>query len=384
MTNDLSYGIVSERLPKIVMRTAHCGSLENSQTCRGITLTTNGKKTLLRSPGRVTLQAVAKAAGVTIATASRSLNDVYGVHPDTRARVLQVAEILHYVPNRFARGLVTGRSNMIGLIVSDVRNSYFAEVARGVEDAALEAGRDVMLCNSDLNAARQMKAIMSLLDKRAEAIIMNSVATLSRKEQEQIVATAIPIVLLNRPEKNTTFSTVCADNEKGGRLAAECLLRYGHRSVINLTGSKQHANLARRSLGFLKAMNMRRGAKVRTIHAAHTLEGGYNAAADCFRDLQGATAMFTGNDIMAFGVLRAALEAGVKIPQDISIIGFDDVELAAVSFPPLTTIHQPKYEVGRAALAIVNGLLESGTNSPKHHVVDVRLVERSSVMAPKR
>src|SRR5580765_4710541 len=104
----------------------------------------------------VTLQAVAKAAGVTIATASRSLNDVYGVHPETKARVLRVAEKLRYTPNRFARGLVTGRSNMIGLIVSDVRNSYFAEVARGVEDAALEAGRDVMLSNSDLNPKRQM------------------------------------------------------------------------------------------------------------------------------------------------------------------------------------------------------------------------------------
>ncbi len=122
----------------------------------------------------VTLQAVAKAAGVTIATASRSLNDAYGVHPEPRARVLQIAGKLRYTPNRFARGLVTGRSDMIGLIVSDVRNAYFAEVARGAEDAALETGRDVMLCNSDLSAERQMKSVISLLDKRAEAIAQNS------------------------------------------------------------------------------------------------------------------------------------------------------------------------------------------------------------------
>src|SRR5258708_29512954 len=107
--------------------------------------------------GGVTLQAVARAAGVTIATASRSLNDAYGVHPATRARVLQVAKKLNYTPNRFARGLVTGRSDMIGLIVSDVRNSYLAELPPGLEDAALAAARHVMLCNSDMHSARQMK-----------------------------------------------------------------------------------------------------------------------------------------------------------------------------------------------------------------------------------
>jgi LacI family transcriptional regulator len=329
--------------------------------------------------GGVTLQAVAQAAGVTIATASRSLNDAYGVHPDTRARVLQIAEKLRYTPNRFARGLVTGRSNMIGLIVSDVRNAYFAEVARGVEDAALEFGRDVMLCNSDMNAARQMKSIVSLLDKRAEAIIMNSVATLSHLDQQQIAAAGVPIVLLNRPGRETAFSTVCANNEKGGQLAAECLLKNGHRNVINLTGPRRHANLARRSQAFLKAMAAKPGVTVRTVHAIHTMHGGYEAATELLSDMGGATAIFTGNDAMAFGVMRAAIEMGIKIPKDVSLIGFDDVELAAMSFPPLTTVHQPKYGVGRAALEIVNELLESGTTTPRHRVVDVKLVERASV-----
>ena len=316
---------------------------------------------------------------MTIATASRSLNDAYGVHPRTRARVLQVAQRLRYTPNRFARGLVTGRSDMIGLIVSDVRNSYFAEVARGVEDAALASGHDVMLCNSDLNPQRQMKAFLSLLDKRAEAIIMNSVSTLSPAEKQQIAAAGVPIVLLNRPGRDTTFSTVSADNEKGGRLAAEYLLRHGHRNVINLTGPKRHANLGRRSQGFLAGMAKDKAAKARVIHAANTLEGGYQAAVDLFHDLQGATAIFTGNDAMAFGVMRAAIEAGVRIPKDVSLLGFDDVDLAAISFPPLTTIHQPKYGLGRTAVDVVNELLESGVSKPRHRLMDVSLVERASV-----
>ncbi len=332
----------------------------------------------------VTLQAVAKAAGVTIATASRSLNDAYGVHPDTRARVLRQAEKLRYTPNRFARGLVTGRSDMIGLIVSDVRNGYFAEVARGVEDAALETGRDVMLCNSDLNAKRQMKSIASLLDKRAEAIIMNSVATLSPGEQQQIAAAGVPIVLLSRSGREAGFSTVCADNEKGGRLAAEFLLRNGHRKVIHLTGPQRHANLARRSKAFTKAMLEQRGAEVHTIHTMHTMEGGYKAAAEVFAAHSAYTAIFTGNDSMAFGVMRAAIEAGIRIPQDLSLIGFDDIELAAISFPPLTTIRQPKYGVGRAAVDVVTELLESDKAAPRHRVMDVELVERASVAPLKR
>jgi LacI family transcriptional regulator len=332
-----------------------------------------------QSSAGVTLQLVAKAAGVTIATASRSLNDLYGVHPETRARVLRTAEKMHYTPNRFARGLVTGRSNMIGLVVSDVRNSYFAEVARGVEDAALEAGRDVMLCNSDLNAARQMKLITSLLDKRAEAIIMNSVATLSNKEQTQITAAGVPIVLLNRAGGGSRFSTVAADNEKGGALAAECLIRNGHKNVINLTGPKRHANLARRAAGFLKTMKGVPGTTVSNVHAIHTLEGGYEVGKKCLRSLNGATAIFAGNDAMAFGVMRAALDLGMNIPRDISLIGFDDVELASISFPPLTTIHQPKYEAGRVALEIVNQLLASKRRVPRHHVLDVKLIERSSI-----
>lgn len=337
-----------------------------------------------RKAGVVTLQAVAKAAGVTLATASRSLNDAYGVHPDTRARVLQVAKKLKYKPNRFARGLVTGRSDMIGLIVSDIRNPYFAEVARGVEDAALESGRDVMLCNSDLNAERQMKAVMSLLDKRAEAIIMNSVSTLSRADQQAIAEAGVPIVLLNRSNRESAFSTVSADNAQGGRLAAEYLLGHGHRKVINLTGPRHHANLQRRSRAFCKAMLAGNRTVVRTLHCVHTLQGGYEAAKEFFTDLQGATAISTGNDVMAFGVLRAAMEAGLRIPDDLSLIGFDDVELSAMTSPPLSTIHQPKYTVGRAALEMVQEMLNSGDRSSRHRVVGVSLVERASVSKPAR
>src|SRR5580693_628737 len=163
----------------------------------------------------VTIKDVARESGVNISTVSRALNDEYGVHPETREHVVAVAARLKYRPNKVARGLVTGRSNTLALVVSDIRNPFFAEVARGAEDAARAGGCDMVLCNSDLNAAKQMQYVKSLLEKRVDGILMNSVAALSRAEQVELANCGCPIVLLNRSAGRRTFSTVCADNEAG-------------------------------------------------------------------------------------------------------------------------------------------------------------------------
>ena len=151
----------------------------------------------------VKLRDIAEAAGVTIATASRSLSGAYGVNPLTRQRVLEVAARLEYRPNRFARGLVTGRSQIIGLIISDIRNPFFAEVARGAEDAAYAAGSDVVLCNSDLSSERQKRYVNSLMEKNVDGIIMNSIAALDRTEQQRLAKSGVPVVLLNTHERNS-------------------------------------------------------------------------------------------------------------------------------------------------------------------------------------
>src|SRR5579863_6104699 len=145
----------------------------------------------------VTLRDVAQKSGVNVSTVSRALNNSYGVHEDTRKHVLRVAARLNYRANQVARGLVTGQSHSIGLVVSDIRNPFFAEVARGAEDAAFHAGRDLVLCNSDLDAAKQMRYLEWLLAKRIDGIVMNSVAPLSPAQQDQLSAAGVPVVLLN-------------------------------------------------------------------------------------------------------------------------------------------------------------------------------------------
>jgi len=335
----------------------------------------------------VTIKDVARESGVNISTVSRALNDEYGVHPETRELVLAVAKRLKYRPNRVARGLVTGKSNTLGLVVSDIRNPFFAEVARGAEDAARAGGCDLVLCNSDLDARKQMEYIHSLLEKRVDGILMNSVSVLNRAQQQDLAKCPVPIVLLNRAASRKTFSTVCADNEAGGALAADYLFNLGHRAIAHITGPRHHGNLTARAHGFLRALSSLNCPEPLVLYGQNSFQGGYELTRDLLfepaRIAAGITAIFAANDIMAFGAARAIHESGRRIPCDISLIGFDNLELSSVIHPPLTTIHQPKYEIGKAAVEILMRLADKkGGRKPEHRVLGVELIERQSCQAP--
>ncbi|HXE11443.1 MAG TPA: LacI family DNA-binding transcriptional regulator [Bryobacteraceae bacterium] len=331
-------------------------------------------------PFSATIKDVAQAAGVNISTVSRALNNGYGVHPRTVERVIAAAKRLDYRPNRVARGLVTGRSHSLALIVSDIRNPFFAEVARGAEDAARAAGCDLVLCNSDLDAEKQMGYFRSLLSKRVDGILMNSVSALSSDHQAELAASGVPIVLLNRSAPGGMFSTVCADNETGGALAAQYLLDRGHRKIAHLTGPRKHGNLSDRARGFVRVLQAARPAVQPVIlRGNYNFSGGAELMHRLLTEHPDATGVFAANDIMAFGALQAALERGLRIPDNISLIGFDNIELTSIVHPPLTSIHQPKYEIGRAAVEILLRLGHSKSKSaPEHRILGVELIERKS------
>ncbi len=328
----------------------------------------------------VTIKDVARESGVNISTVSRALNDSYGVHPETREHVIAVAQKLHYRINRVARGLATGRSHTLALIVADIRNPFFAELARGAEDAARAGGCDLVLCNSDLNSDKQMQYVQSLLDKRVDGILMSSVSEFTRSEQDQLAATGVPIVLLNQSAASKSFSTVSSDNVRGGALAAEYLVRLGHRRIAHVTGPRHHGNLTDRARGFVqKVRSASPSSSVTVLHGENSFAGGQALARRLMDKEPDITAIFAGNDMMAFGVVRALLEMGRRVPEDVSLIGFDNVELASVVHPPLTTINQPKYEIGRAATEILLRLArEKDNHAPEYRVLGVELVERES------
>ena len=328
----------------------------------------------------VTIKDVARESGVNISTVSRALNNGYGVNEQTRKRVVAVAARLNYRLNRVARGLVTGRSHSLALLVSDIRNPFFAEVARGAEDAAQAEDSDLLLCNSDLDPDKQMQYVRSLLEKRVDGILMNSVSVLDRDQQAQLAACGVPIVLLNRSASSRAFSTVCADNETGGALAAQYLLDLGHRKIAHLTGPRQHGNLTDRTRGFVRTLESAKDpVHPIVIHGRFNFSGGAELTKKLLDDHPDVTAIFAGNDVMACGAVRAILDRGLRIPDDLSLIGFDNIELSSVIHPPLTTIHQPKYEMGRAAVEILLRLARDKERQvPEHRLLGVQLIERQS------
>jgi DNA-binding LacI/PurR family transcriptional regulator len=331
-----------------------------------------------------TIKDVARESGVNISTVSRALNNGYGVNDQTREHVISVAARLNYRPNRIARGLATGRSHSLGLIISDIRNPFFAEVARGAEDAARVGNSDLVLCNSDLDADKQMQYVHSLLEKRIDGIMMNSVSMLSREQQAHLANSAVPIVLLNRPASNHTFSTVCADNEGGGALAAQYLLGLGHRKIAHITGPRQHGNLSDRARGFVRALqSAQKPVQPVVLHGKFNFDGGIELGRKLLDKHPEVTAIFAANDVMALGVVRAVLDRGLRIPEDLSLIGFDNIEFSMVVHPPLTTIHQPKYEMGAAAVDILLRLARDKEKQiPEHRRLGVELIERDSCQQP--
>ncbi len=332
----------------------------------------------------VTLKDIARAAGVNASTASRCLSGFQGVNEGTRQRVIQVAAEMKYRPNRVARGLVTGRSHTIALLISDIRNPFFAELARGAEDAANAAGSDLILCNSDFDAGKQMKYLRSLSEKRVDGILMNSVASLRREQLKQLADLHLPVVLLNKPEIRTEFSTVSSDNFEGGRLAGAHLAQLGHRKIAHITGPRHHGNLTERLRGFLAALKSARLPAPLVLHGQNSFSGGYDLAHIFFAKHPEITAIFAGNDAMAFGVGRAAAELNLQFPRDMSLIGFDDVDLAQVVSPPLTSIHAPKYEIGQVAVETLLKIVErGGAGPPEQRILGVKLVVRKSCGPPR-
>ena len=330
---------------------------------------------------RPTLADIAREAEVDIATVSRALNSGYGVRKELRARIAAIAERMRYRPNLVARGLVTGRSHSLGLLISDIRNPFFGEVARGAEDAARAAGYDLVLCNSDFDPAKQMAYYWSLVNKHIDGVIMISVDTLDQSQIDELSAGSTPIVLLSRSRGTRGFSTVRPDNQRGGTLAAEYLIRLGHRNLALLTGSRKHGNLKDRSRGFLAAARSAGVPDPLVVCGRHDLHSGYEMARKFLAGRSGVTAIFAVNDAVAFGVLRAAIDSGVRIPDDLSVVGFDDVDLAAIVNPPLTTVRQPRYEVGQAAVEMLIKRARHPEEAAEHRLFDVKLVERQSCRA---
>jgi DNA-binding LacI/PurR family transcriptional regulator len=333
---------------------------------------------------RVSIKDIARVAGVSYSTVSRALNDSPQVNPQTKARVRRVAAEMGYLPSAVARSLVTRRSKTIGVVVTTITDLFFAEVIHGIEEAAFEHGHSVVLANSREQPQRELQAIRTLLEKRVDGIIL--VSGCSTKEQrfgEQIQET--PLVVVNNVHQEHVGYSVEVDNVSGGEKATQHLLDLGHRRIAYISGPLIEWDAVERQQGYERALR----SYGLDVDPSLIVRGGKrpNTAIEAAKQLldlpSPPTALFCYNDATALGAMRAIRAAGLSVPKDISIIGFDDIDLAAYFEPPLTTVAQPKRRMAEIAVGMIIDMVE-GRVPVESCVLPSHLVIRESTAAPSR
>jgi LacI family transcriptional regulator len=323
----------------------------------------------------VTIRDVAAAAGVSQSTVSRALSMPELVNPVTRVRVQDTARALGYLPNRAARGLITGRTGNLGLIVPDLANPFFASVAKGVQAAARAGDHSVFVADTDEEAGAEPE-LLRALTKQVDGTILCS----PRSSDAELAAAGSDsaVVLMNR--RVDGWPSVIVDNADGMRQAVQHLAALGHERVAFVAGPRTSWSNRQREQGLRHAADE---GGVDLVHLGYfppQFEGGV-AAAD-LAVASGATAVIAYNDVVAIGLLSRLGVRGIPVPGQISVVGCDDIGMATMTHPALTTVAIPKHDAGRAAVALLFSLLAEGGDSPHRALPTQLMVRASSGVAP--
>ena len=312
-------------------------------------------------------------------TVSRVVRDKDDVSSATRAHVQAVIERLGYQPNGIARGLKNQRTGTLGLVMPDVANPFFSDIALAVETVASAKDYNVFLCNTGENPKRELDMLSSLQEKRVDGIILCS-SRMDESELRALVEQYPGVVLTNRRLEGAGVGTVLVDHQKGGREATEHLLNGDHRRVGFLAGPRVSRGGRERAAGYRAAL-ADAGVPVVTeweLACSPTIEGGYEATRSLLQTSPDLTALFCYNDLVAVGALRAIQDIGRRVPEDIAIVGFDDIPLAALVTPSLTTCHVARYEIGSRAAQLLLQKLSNRDDQYEEIVLEPELVLRQS------
>lgn len=331
---------------------------------------------------RVNIEDVAREAGVSAQTVSRALNNKGEISPETRARVLETVTRLGYRPNTLARGLVTQKTSTIGLVVPDIANPFFSEVARGVEEVAQKEGYSLLLCNTMESPVRETEALRTLEAQRVDGIVLCS-SRLSDAELAAMLSRLPAIVLVNRDAPASDLKSARIDDEAGAREATRHLLGLGRRSIAFLAGPSASQSGRRRALGYERAMT-EAGLAVDaglTMACAPQLEAGYDAALRVLSQRPDVDALLCYNDLVAVGALHACAAVGRRVPEDVAVVGCDDILLAALVTPSLTTVRSDRRGLGAAAVELLLRTLHGCVECCDDVVLQPKLVIRASAPA---
>jgi len=334
-----------------------------------------------KTPARATIVDIANRANVSKSLVSLVMRGASNVSEERRTAVLRAAEELGYRPNRLAQGLVGGRTHTIGILLSDPHNPFFPETVDGIQDEADLLRYRVLLATGYRDPQRETRAVRDLLERRMDGIVLISPQFSTRVISD--VALSTPTVLVGRRTQVPFLDSIVNDDYAGATLAVEHLAELGHRRIAHITGGI-YAGAGLRRQGYERTMK-RLGLErhVQIAAGEFTDEGGYLGAQRLLSGGERPTAIFVANDLAAMGVLTAVREAGLSVPGDISLVGYDNSYLAQLSNVSLTSIEQPRHEMGILAARFLLDRIESERTEPRREVLKPRLVPRSTSAPPR-
>ncbi|MEO6983456.1 MAG: LacI family DNA-binding transcriptional regulator [Edaphobacter sp.] len=338
------------------------------------------------TPERLDIRTIARLANVSIATVSRTINHVATVNPKIAKRVWEVVDKLDYFPNTQARALVSGRSRLFGLIVSEITNPFFPELIQGFEDIAVEHGYEILVSSTNYDPKRMSHCIRRMLERKVEGV---AVMTFGIEEPllDQLTKRKVPMVFIDVAPKRPGISVLKVDYQHGIRQGVQHLATLGHRSIAFISGPKKLHSAQSRSTAFFKSLKECGITPDPSwiIEGDHTLEGGISATERLLAVKPMPTAVMCSNDMTALGVLHKLYRAGLRVPDDLSVIGFDDIHIAGVTIPPLTTIQMSRFELARAAFTALRAYVEESEASTRkrEYRIQTDLVVRESTGFPR-
>ena len=327
-----------------------------------------------------TIADVARVAGVSIATVSRVLSPGAVPHPvraDTADRVREAARRLNFVPSPLARGLAARRSGLIGLVVPDLADAHYPQIAIGVEDRAREAAMGVMICNTLGEMERMAEYLQLLQARRVDVILLSGATSLNAVELQSLQRYEVPIVLIGRPAIHVQWPHVSIDNRLGARLATRHLLDLGRTRIVHLSGPRTQTTMADRVRGYLDEMG---SLAADIVESNGTPEDGYARLRARLDSGALPDAVFAATDRLAMAALALAADRSMHVPGELAVVGFDDIPLAAQLRPTLTSVAQPALELGTLAVEVATALAAGEDMQPQ--MLRPRLVARESTRGP--
>lgn len=326
-----------------------------------------------------TIKEVAARAGVSSATVSHVLNNTRYVSDVVKERVQRAMDEMGYRPNVLARSLRQGKTKTLGLILPDSANPFYAELGHALETSAFLKNYNLILCNSDSAIDREHLYFDLLLDKQVDGIILDTEEKDPFDIKKRLPA-EYPIVLVDRDFSENIFDTVLTDNTLGGYLATRYLIELGHRRIACVTGPMNLLGSVNRLQGYQKALTEFGILEDPSLiyHGDFTASSGHEAAHHLLKLPGLPTAVFVGNDMMAIGFLRSSIEIGLRIPEEISIVGFDNLELGMYMHPTITSFAQPKEEIGEKAIQLLLNRIENPKTPPQRILIPPRIIIRES------